>query len=146
MAKIFTLGEAQTLLPVLRNLLRAAMDAQHRGEELDAELQRIITRILLLGGVQLDPVQLARLKSDREKCSRAVKDAMNEITAAGAQVKDLKQGLLDFPCLYEGRVVLLCWKMGEDAIEHWHGTEEGFAGRKKIDPAVFQPNSKPRLN
>jgi hypothetical protein len=51
----------------------------------------------------------------------------------GVVVKDLDAGLLDFPSEREGRSVLLCWRVGEDAIEFWHGLEDGFAGRKPID-------------
>ena len=68
-----------------------------------------------------------------------VKDALAEIDSIGVQVKDIDIGLLDFPCIVEGQVVLLCWKMGEDAITHWHSPEEGFAGRKPIDERIARP-------
>ena len=54
----------------------------------------------------------------------------------GVQVKDLETGLLDFPCVVDGEVILLCWRMGEETITHWHGTNEGFAGRKAIDARI----------
>ena len=54
------------------------------------------------------------------------------IQSAGAQVKDLDAGLLDFPSLRDGEEILLCWRLGEDEIEFWHGPEEGFAGRKRV--------------
>jgi hypothetical protein len=65
-----------------------------------------------------------------------VKDAMAEIDAIGVQVKDLDIGLLDFPCEVDGSTVLLCWKLGEDGITHWHSVSEGFAGRKLIDERI----------
>ena len=52
---------------------------------------------------------------------------------SGAQIKDLDIGLIDFLTMYRGREVLLCWKLGEEGIGYWHGTEEGFRGRKPID-------------
>jgi hypothetical protein len=52
------------------------------------------------------------------------------------QVKDLGIGLLDFPCEVDGQKILLCWKLGEKAITHWHGIAEGFAGRKPIDQRI----------
>ena len=52
----------------------------------------------------------------------------------GAIVKDLGTGLIDFPARLHGEEVLLCWRLGEDRVEHWHGLEEGFAGRKQLDP------------
>jgi len=59
---------------------------------------------------------------------------MEEIAGLGVQVKDLETGLLDFPSLRDGRVVLLCWRRGETHIAHWHGTDEGYAQRKPIAP------------
>ena len=58
---------------------------------------------------------------------------MERINNWGVQVKDLDTGLIDFPTLYKGREVLLCWKLGEERIAYWHGVEEGFRGRKAID-------------
>jgi hypothetical protein len=65
-----------------------------------------------------------------------VKDAVAEIDSIGVQVKDLDIGLLDFPCKVEGNIILLCWKLGEKGITHWHSVEEGFAGRKPIDQRI----------
>ena len=66
------------------------------------------------------------------------KDALAEIDSTGVQVKDIDIGLLDFPCQVEGRTLLLCWKLGEKGITHWHSTSEGFAGRKPIDSENLQ--------
>jgi hypothetical protein len=93
-------------------------------------------RVFLNGGTYLNIVQLARRKAEREKAIHRVKDSLAEIDATGVQVKDLDMGLLDFPCLVDGRTVLLCWKLGENGITHWHGVEEGFAGRKPIDERI----------
>ena len=49
-------------------------------------------------------------------------------------MKDIDEGLVDFPALRDGEEILLCWRLGEDEITHWHGLEEGFAGRKRLDP------------
>jgi hypothetical protein len=140
--RTFTLSEAQALLPVLESLLQTAASAHQRAEEIDEELQALISRILLSGGVQVDPVRTSRLKAEREKLGQQLEDAVREIHATGAQVKDLEMGLLDFPCLLHGTVVLLCWKLGETAIEHWHGVQEGFANRKPLDPAMYPTDSR----
>ena len=65
-----------------------------------------------------------------------------EIDAAGVQVKDLDIGLLDFPCVVGDEVILLCWKLGENGITHWHNTTEGFAGRKPIDERIIRGQKK----
>jgi hypothetical protein len=134
--RTFTLDEALSLLPVLESLLRASIAGKQLIEEFEAELQALQHRIFLNGGMYLDVVPLARRKAERTKAEQRAKDALAEIDSIGVQVKDLNIGLLDFPCEVEGEIVLLCWKMGEKSITHWHGTQEGFAGRKPIDARI----------
>jgi hypothetical protein len=132
----FTLDEAQSLLPVLESLLRTAIEGKKLIEIVDAELQELAHRVFLSGGLLVNIIQVARRKAEREKTIQRVKDTLAEIDATGVQVKDLDIGLLDFPCQVEGRTVLLCWKLGEQGITHWHDTSEGFAGRKPIDDRI----------
>ena len=132
----FTFEEAQSLLPVLESLLRTAIDGKKLIEAVDTELQDLAHQVFLSGGFLVNIVQVARRKAEREKAIQRVKDALAEIDATGVQVKDLDIGLLDFPCEVEGRTVLLCWKLGEKGITHWHDTSEGFAGRKPIDEKI----------
>lgn len=132
----FTLEEAEKLLPVLESLLRAAIDGKKLIESVDAELQDLAHRIFLSGGLRVNIIHMARRKAEREKAIQRVKDALAEIDSTGVQVKDIDIGLLDFPCQVEGRTVLLCWKLGEKGITHWHSTSEGFAARKPIDEKI----------
>jgi hypothetical protein len=134
--RTFTLDEAQSLLPVLESLLRTAINGKNLIEEVEAEMQALQHRIFLNGGTHVDIVPVARRKAERAKAEQRAKDAIAEIDSIGVQVKDLDIGLLDFPCEVDGHVVLLCWKMGESSITHWHGTDEGFAGRKRIDERI----------
>ena len=134
--RTFTLDEAQSLLPVLESLLRTAIAAKKQIEEFEAEQQALQHRIFLNGGTFVDIVPLARRKAERTKAEQRAKDALAEIDSIGVQVKDLNIGLLDFPCDVEGERVLLCWKLGEKSIAHWHGTQEGIAGRKPIDERI----------
>jgi hypothetical protein len=134
--RTFTLAEAQDLLPVLEGLLRKASEAKSRADVIDERFQDINKRVLLHGGMLLDIVPLAKLRAERDKLQQTITDTVAEINALGVQVKDLGIGLLDFPCVVEGKVVLLCWKLGERSIAHWHGVDEGFAGRKRIDQRI----------
>ena len=134
--KTFTLDEAQRLLPVLKSLLTRAMQSKARIEQNEHELQKVRYRIMLTGGILLDVTAMARQKAEQDKALQEIKDAMAEIGAIGVQVKDLDIGLLDFPCVVENEIVLLCWKHGEEKIEFWHSVEEGFAGRKPIDERI----------
>ena len=133
MDKTFKLEEANMLLPVLESLLKQAMDAKQMIESVDKEFQDLTHRIFLNGGTLLKISEVAHRKAQREKAVQSIKDTVSEIHSTGVQVKDLDVGLMDFPCVVEGETVLLCWKYGEgNKVEHWHGLEEGFAGRKPI--------------
>lgn len=135
--RTFSLHEAQAMLPVLESLLRASIESKQKIEEIEAELQHVQERIFLDGGTLLNVKLWARRGAERKKALRKAKDSIAEINAIGVQVKDLDMGLLDFPCKVEsGEIVLLCWKLGETAITHWHGLEEGYAGRKPIDERI----------
>ena len=134
--RTFTLSEAQALLPVLESLLRAAMEGKKTAEAVSGELSALQNRIFLSGGYHVDILQVLKRKAEGEKAAQHARDAIAEISATGVQVKDLDIGLLDFPCQVDGEIVLLCWKSGEKEITHWHGTEEGFAGRKPIDERI----------
>jgi len=136
-SRTFTLDEAQTLLPILESLLKQAIAGKKLIESVDNELQHTAHRVFLNGGSFLNVIHLARRKAEREKTIQRVKDAVAEIDATGVQVKDLDIGLLDFPCKVGGEILLLCWKLGEEGITHWHGTNEGFAGRKPIDERIL---------
>jgi hypothetical protein len=140
--RTFTLDEAQSLLPVLESLLKQSISGKKLIEEVDGEFQEIAHRVFLNGGTRLDVVRMARRKAEREKTIRRVKDALAEIDAIGVQVKDLDIGLLDFPCKVDGEIVLLCWKLGETGITHWHSVSEGFAGRKPIDERIARAGKK----
>ena|SRR3974390_1555808 len=142
MSRTFTLVEAHTLLPILESLLKQAIHGKKLIEEVDAELQETAHRVFLNGGMLLNVVHLARRKAEREKTVHRIKDALDEIDATGVQVKDIDIGLLDFPCKVDGEIILLCWKLGEPLITHWHGTGEGFAGRKPIDDRIARAGHK----
>jgi len=136
--RTFTLSQAQQMIPVLSGLLRGALRNKARVQKINEEFKDLSTRIMVNGGIQLDIGQYSRLKAEREKLLQQVKDALAEITATGVQVKDLDIGLLDFPCEINNEVILLCWKLGERQISHWHGLEEGYAGRKRIDDRILK--------
>lgn len=131
--KMFTLDEAQSLLPVLESLLKRAIEGKRLAEEKDESLQELRQRIFLSGGMQVNVVTVARLRAEIDKFVQQAKDAVAEIDSIGVQVKDLETGLLDFPCMVDGEIVLLCWKMGESRIDFWHTVEAGFRGRKPLD-------------
>jgi hypothetical protein len=131
--KTFTLDEAQSLLPVMESLLKRAIEGKEAAEEVETSLSEISRRIYLSGGMRVDVTQVAKLRAEMETHLQKVRESVAEIDSIGVQVKDLEAGLLDFPYKLEDQIVLLCWRMGEPAIEHWHTTETGFKDRQPVD-------------
>jgi hypothetical protein len=131
--KLFTLDEAQALVPVLESLLKRGIAAKKAAEDIHEDLQRLSQRIFMSGGMHIDVVRVGRQRTEMDAQVQKAKDAIEEIDSIGVQVKDLDTGLLDFPCKVDDEVVLLCWKMGEAKIEYWHTVESGFAGRQPLD-------------
>lgn len=149
--KTFTLDEAQSMLPLVESLLKRAIESKQAAEEIEAELSALSRRIHLAGGMSVNIGHVASQRSAMEQHIQRARETVAEIDEIGVQVKDLEAGLLDFPCRVEDEIVLLCWKSGETAIEHWHTVESGYKGRQPIDDRFrrrtssgsFGPNSRP---
>jgi hypothetical protein len=131
--KTFTLEEAQSLLPVLQSLLKRAIDGRRSAQEVEADLNGLAQRIYLSGGMRVNSASIAKQREEMEDHLKQARDSIAEIDAIGVQVKDVDTGLLDFPCRVDDQIVLLCWRMGETSIEHWHTIEDGFKGRRPVD-------------
>lgn len=131
--KTFTIDEAQSLLPVLEALLKRAIEGKQAAEKVESELSELARKIYLSGGMKVDAASVVKQRAEIESHLKRVRETIAEIDAIGVQVKDLDTGLLDFPCRLEDQVVLLCWRMGEPTIEHWHTMEGGFKGRQPVD-------------
>ena len=131
--KTFTIDEAQALLPVLESLLKRAIEGKRAAQEVETQLTELGRRIYLSGGMRVNVADAGRMRTEMDGHLRRVKESIAEIDSIGVQVKDVDEGLLDFPCRLEDQVVLLCWRMGETSIEHWHTIEDGFKGRQPVD-------------
>jgi hypothetical protein len=133
MPRYFRVEQAERLLPEVRVAIERAIDARKEYEGSEQQLQQALRRIAMLGGSIADRDSIAADRMRRDQSAKALNEAIERIHSFGCLVKDLDMGLIDFPTRLHGREVLLCWKLGEDAIAWWHGTEEGFRGRKPID-------------
>jgi hypothetical protein len=126
--KLFTVAEANALLPEIEPVLIALRDLK---EQLDAAKQALdrFTPAMRGNGHGADAV--AREREIADLLARMTV-ALREIAALGIAVKDLDLGLIDFPSRRDGRIVNLCWKLGEGEIAYWHDLDAGFAGRRPI--------------
>jgi len=131
--RIFTQEEANDALEVVRPLVVRLVAARRRFVHLAGRLQQVEGRVAGNGG-GLDPERVQELQEQAAEVGAEIAVLVGELEAAGVQVKDLDQGLIDFPAHHpESReTVLLCWQLGEDGVQWWHGVEEGFVGRKPL--------------
>ena len=129
--RYFTLEEANEALGELRPVVELMVE--HRRRYLDASERRgALTEQAGSNGGDLTPSDFGEVEEELEREAGALARAVERIQSAGAQVKDLDRGLIDFPSLRDGEEILLCWHLGEDEIEYWHGPEDGFAGRQPL--------------
>jgi hypothetical protein len=130
--KLFSLSQANNLLPHLAPRLRRLIDARTALRTHQATIEEFRARAMQHGGVQPTPA-LREAREQIERLTAILRDEIGEIESLGCLVKDLDLGLVDFPARWVEETVLLCWRLDEASIRYWHGAEEGFAGRKPLD-------------
>ena len=133
MARLFKLAEAQRLIPQLERLMLGAMEKKRAYETAGQEIQQFTERVMMMGGMTVDRDRVRASRERRDAAAQNLREAIERVQELGCVVKDLDIGLVDFPTRFRGSEVYLCWRLGESAIEFWHGTNEGFRGRKAID-------------
>ncbi len=126
--RLFTVNEANLLLPVLRPIIERILEDLRR---LKMKSEAVIRN------EQLDPDApnfMEQLRRDDEvvKLIEQIKKHVEEIHSHGCVCKGVEQGLIDFPCLLGTETVFLCWQFGEPSVGHWHRIDEGFAGRRAL--------------
>ena len=130
MRRLFTLDDARALLPRLRELTRALQERKAEYDRHRAAREILITRGR--GDGHRLQEALARHEDAMERLAAEVQELAAEVHALGAEVKGIEQGLVDFPSERDGRVVYLCWMLGEPDIVFWHDLDSGFRGRQPL--------------
>ena len=124
--KLFTIEEANSLLPSVRPIVRSIQRSHRRVISFQTTAKHAAEGAESGGGGMIRGPQYARLLIDLSM-------GAGQLESLGVQLKDYSQGLIDFPSMRDGRVVLLCWKADEgDQLEWWHDVEAGFAGRQPL--------------
>jgi hypothetical protein len=124
--KLFTVAEANALLPTVQQILKRIQLARKKLASYQDEAKAAADNADRGGGGMSDGLRYANFLID-------FTSQTSELDVLGVQLKDFDRGLVDFPSLRDGRVVLLCWQIGEgDELEWWHNVEDGFAGRTPI--------------
>ncbi|MBV8597699.1 MAG: DUF2203 domain-containing protein [Actinobacteria bacterium] len=128
--RTFTPAEANSALAEVRPLVERMVSLRERMRELEGEQRNVVQ--LIAGNGSGYAVGEAR-GEEFAALAGEVHDCIEQLNELGVQVKDVDTGLVDFPARRDGEDVLLCWRAGEDAVEFWHGLDDGFAGRRPID-------------
>ena len=123
--RIFTVAEAQSLLPRLRTLLEELSQEWKRISALNPEIQKARDNAPLNG--------YSKFGVEYVESVSHLMSLIHEIKDMGVLLKDADKGLCDFPYIKGGRMVCLCWQLGEDRIGYWHDVETGFAGREPLE-------------
>jgi hypothetical protein len=126
--KLFTLSEANALLAVVRPMLEELAQSKRGLDATKESLQRITPKMRENGHRQ----EALGLERQLEQLVDRLSHGIHEIERMGIEIKDLDVGLIDFPSLHRGRVIYLCWHLGEGEIAYWHEISTGFAGRRPI--------------
>jgi len=138
MPRYFTVTEAERMLPEVDRALRDALFHKAEYQAAEEALNAILQGIRMAGGSRVNPGPILATRARRDASAGALRDVFEKIEQMGVLIKDLDIGLIDFLTRYQGQDVCLCWKLGEEHIRFWHGTEEGFAGRKPIDDEFLE--------
>ncbi len=128
MAKLFTLEEANSLLPRLRSILETLRDARLAIEVRRRELSAMPDKARFNGMSK----RAQELLVEVDRITATLREKIGEAQDLGVEVKDLATGLVDFPSVRGGHEVYLCWKFDEDRVEWWHEVDTGFAGRQLL--------------
>ncbi|MGK2936083.1 MAG: DUF2203 domain-containing protein [Gemmatimonadaceae bacterium] len=127
-ARLFTIEQANRMLPLVRRIVEDIVQDYARWREQVGVLE------VVAAGRRGDspPDEAEKVEQDAQRLAADIERYVTELRELGVDFKGFDQGLVDFPAEINGRLVYLCWKLGEDAVEHWHDVDAGFAGRQKL--------------
>jgi hypothetical protein len=132
--RTFNLTEAERTRAELEPVLLEAMEARRRAKAINEKMTELATQIQLSGGMRFDYQEAGQQRLEQNQLESSIAKAVEKIHSTGCVVKDLDVGLLDFPARLNDEDVYFCWRVGEDRIRFYHRQDEGFAGRRPIDP------------
>ena len=127
----FTPEEANAALAEVGPLVERMVEHRRAHAAALARQEELEVRIRGNGG-GIPPATLAAAAAEVESEARELAGVIDQLLEYGVEVKDIDDGLVDFPALRHGETVLLCWKLGEDEVRYWHTVEAGFAGRREL--------------
>lgn len=127
-ARFFTVEQANRMLPLVRRIVEDIVQDYARWREQVGVLE------VVAAGRRGDspPDEAQKVEQDTQRLASDIEKYVQELRKLGVDFKGFEEGLVDFPSHIDGRPVYLCWKLGEESVEHWHSVDAGFAGRQKL--------------
>ncbi len=129
--KVFTIAEANRTLPLVSRIVRDVVAEHPRWRQLVAEYE--VAALSSQPEWGESPGQ-TRLHADIDAVARRIDGYVRELHEVGCHLKSYENGVVDFYCRHEGRLVFLCWRLGEEAVTHWHELDGGFGARREVTP------------
>jgi hypothetical protein len=133
--RLFTLEEAQSVLPLVKSIVRGILEDYALLQQKSAELREQKREATTAIGRSVRTAGKA-LSLEVEELTARVNDALAELTGLGVEFKGYEEGLVDFPARRNDEVIYLCWKSDEERIAYWHSLEGGFSGRQPLDDEI----------
>lgn len=130
--KLFTVEEANASLPLVRAIANDLATLSHEVIERRERLAMLSSNRRPGKTNDAYGEELAQIEEELERDTERLQEYVEELRALGVEPKNGPEGLLDFPCMMDGRVVFLCWKLGEPEVLYWHELEAGFRGRQPL--------------
>ena len=129
----FTIEEAEALIPKMEQIMLSIMENKRSAADLSEELANLQRESRRTGGKGIDPSSLMNKQTEIDFLVQIISEGLEALEELGGMPKDLDTGLVDFPAIIDGEMVLLCWRYGEKSIDYYHNLSDGFAGRKPIN-------------
>ncbi len=128
MDKVFTVEQANKMLPLIKRIVEDAVRDYVRWQDRVREFELASVRSTL---DIPDPIAM-ELEADVQRLAESIDSYLHEVRQLGVQMKSIDRGIVDFPAELDGRQILLCWRLGEDSVGFWHEAESGFSGRQPL--------------
>ena len=126
---LFTVGEARALIPRVRRWLRALQSLAQSAQRAEEDLGQILPAMRANGSA----ARASRLEQELSGIYQQMGQHVERLLERGIVLRDVMNGVVDFPCLYRGRVIMLCWQVDEDDLGYWHEADSGFLTRQPLD-------------
>jgi len=129
---LFTVESANAMLPLVRAIVRDLVELAREVMERRHRLTTIMVGRTASSTPDPYSEELEQIQADLDRNAERLRGYVEELRQLGVEPKSVAEGLVDFPSVIDGRLVYLCWRLGEPRVEYWHELDAGFQGRQPL--------------